>query len=139
MIKYVIDTSAVHRFFQDPGLYPTWRSVIARGEVGIIPLIEFEICYSAQKAGDRVKLIGSLAKLFEYLTPGPEVYDTARSMQEALTAKGAHRCCSPVDLVLAATAHVEDLAVLHVDKDYETVARFCPSFKQVRLDTGQPL
>ncbi|MGA4844809.1 PIN domain-containing protein [Streptomyces sp. G5(2025)] len=102
-------------------------------------LIEFEICYSAQKAGDRDKLIGRLAKLFESLTPGPEVYDAARSMQEALTAKGAHRCCSPIDLVLAATAHVEDLTVLHVDKDYETVARFWPSFRQVRLDTGQPL
>lgn len=138
MIKYVIDTSAIHRFFQGPELYPAWRAVIVRGEVGIIPLIEFEICYSAQRASDRAKLLAALAKVFLPVIPRPDVYGVARSMQDALTARGAHRCCSPVDLMLAATAHAEDLAVLHVDKDYATVARYWPSFKQVRLDTGLP-
>ncbi|WP_406505386.1 PIN domain-containing protein [Streptomyces sp. NBC_01602] len=139
MIEYLIDTSAVHRFFQDPNMYPTWRPVISRGEVGIIPPIEYEICYSALKAGHRSQLLKQIGTLFTPVIPGSQMFEAAREMQEALTKKGAHRCCSPVDLMLAATAHVENLAVLHVDKDYETVSRFWPSFQQVRLDTGRPL
>ncbi|WP_328387264.1 PIN domain-containing protein [Streptomyces sp. NBC_00400] len=139
MTKYLIDTSAAHRFFKDPGLYPEWRAVITRGEVGIIPLIEYEICYSAQKASDRAKLLALLNKLFAPVIPQAAAYQAAREIQEALTSKGAHRCCSPVDLTLAATAEIENLVVLHVDKDYETVARFWPSFKQVRFGAGVPL
>jgi predicted nucleic acid-binding protein len=139
VIKYVIDTSAIHRFFKDPELYPAWRPVIARGEVGIIPLMEYEVCYSAIKASDRARLISLLSKLFVPVIPRPEAYGAAREMQAALTAKGCHRSCGPVDLMLAATAHLEDLTVLHVDKDYKTVARVWPSFKERRLDTERPL
>ncbi|MEU4083272.1 PIN domain-containing protein [Streptomyces aureus] len=139
MIKYLIDTSAVHRFFKDPNLYPAWRTVVARGEVGMIPLIEYEICFSAQRASDRVHLLSKLQTLFETVIPGRDAYDAARDMQEALTKKGAHRSCGPIDLMLAATAHVEQLAVLHIDKDYVTVARYWPGFKQLRLDTELPI
>ncbi|MER6241053.1 PIN domain-containing protein [Streptomyces clavifer] len=139
MIKYLIDTSAVHRFFQAPDLYPAWRTVLTRGEVGIIPPVEYEICFSARKASDRTRLLGQLGKLFTETIPGPAAYQAGRDMQETLTTKGAHRSCGPVDLLLAGTAHVENLAVLHVDKDYATLARFWPSLRQVRMDTERPL
>ncbi|EDY43962.1 MULTISPECIES: PIN domain nuclease [unclassified Streptomyces] len=139
MINYLIDTSAVVRFFKSPDLFPAWKDCIVRGEVGIIPPIEFEICYSAQKARDRDELLQKLGLLFSAVTPTPAAYDAGRDMQEALTKHGAHRSCGPVDLLLAGTAHVESLTVLHVDKDYVTLARLWPSFRQVRLDTELPL
>lgn len=62
----------------------------------------------------------------EYLTPAIE--DRAIQIQTALAQRGQHRALSIPDVLIAATAELAELTVLHVDKDFELIAAF----------TGQP-
>lgn len=48
--------------------------------------------------------------------------DRALEVQLLLMARGQHRAPGVPDLVIAATAEVSGLAVLHVDKDFELIA-----------------
>lgn len=63
----------------------------------------------------------------EYLTPTIE--DRAVEVQLALAERGHHRAASIPDLLIAATAELAQLAVLHLDKDFELIAEV----------TGQPV
>jgi len=63
----------------------------------------------------------------EYLTPAIE--DRAVEVLTLLADRGQHRAPSIPDLIVAATAELAGLAVLHLDKDFEVIADV----------TGQPL
>ena len=63
----------------------------------------------------------------EYLTPAIE--DRAVEVQQALADIGHHRAPSIPDLLIAATAELAGLTVLHVDKDFDLIAAI----------TGQPV
>ena len=63
----------------------------------------------------------------EYLTPAIE--DRAVEVQIALAERGQHRAASIPDLLIAATAELAQLTVLHNDKDFELIADV----------TGQPI
>lgn len=63
----------------------------------------------------------------EYLTPAIE--DRAVEVQTLLADRGQHRAPSIPDLIIAATAELAGLTVLHLDKDFEIIATV----------TGQPL
>jgi hypothetical protein len=56
----------------------------------------------------------------EYLTPAIE--DRAVEVQLLLADQGRHRAPSLPDLMIAATAELTGLTVLHVDKDFELIA-----------------
>ena len=56
----------------------------------------------------------------EYLTP--RIEDRAIELQSLLADQGKHRAPSIPDLVIAATAELAGLTVLHVDKDFELIA-----------------
>jgi hypothetical protein len=63
----------------------------------------------------------------EYLTPAIE--DRSVEVLTLLADRGQHRAPSVPDLIIAATAELAGLTVLHVDKDFEIIADI----------TGQPL
>lgn len=63
----------------------------------------------------------------EYLTP--RIEDRAVEIQSILAARGQHRAPSIPDLLIAATAELADLTVLHLDNDFELIAEL----------TGQPV
>lgn len=46
----------------------------------------------------------------------------AWDVQRELTEKGRHRSAGAVDLLVAATAELQGLTVLHYDDDFETIA-----------------
>lgn len=56
----------------------------------------------------------------EYLTPLIE--DRAVAVQLILADRGQHRAPSIPDLLIAATAELAQLTVLHVDKDFDLIA-----------------
>ncbi len=62
----------------------------------------------------------------EYLTP--KIEDRAIELQSVLAETGQHRAPSIPDLLIAATAELAGLTVLHSDKDFELIAQV----------TGQP-
>jgi predicted nucleic acid-binding protein len=63
----------------------------------------------------------------EYLTPVIE--DRALEVLALLADRGQHRAPSIPDLIIAATAELAGLTVLHLDKDFEIIAQI----------TGQPM
>jgi hypothetical protein len=63
----------------------------------------------------------------EYLTPAAE--DRAVEVLALLADRGQHRAPSLPDLMIAATAELAGLTVLHLDKDFEIIADI----------TGQPV
>ena len=56
----------------------------------------------------------------EYLTP--RIEDRAVQLQSMLAARGQHRAPSVPELLVAATAELADLTVLHLDKDFDLIA-----------------
>ncbi|MEO3785237.1 PIN domain nuclease [Actinocorallia sp. B10E7] len=127
--QYLIDTSALARFMRpDAGQYG-WDQAAAAGLIAVCPITELEFFYSARSLADREQGIEDMRSLFGWTPIGDRAYDRAWKVQEALTRRGQHRSAGPVDLVLAATAELQGLTLLHRDRDFECIARI----------TGQPL
>lgn len=63
----------------------------------------------------------------EHLTP--RIEDRSREVLRLLAERGQHRAPSIPDLLIAATAELAELTVLHLDKDFERIAEL----------TGQPV
>jgi predicted nucleic acid-binding protein len=50
-------------------------------------------------------------------------FDRAAQVQAALTDIGAHRSAGALDLLIAATAELHGLALLHYDRDFDAIVR----------------
>lgn len=124
---YLVDTSALVRILLEQAT-EEWEQRIGAGLVALCDLTELEILYSARSDADRRTIREQLGQ-FTWC-PMPEgVFRRARAVQEQLTAKGEHRSAGAVDLLLAAAAEEQGVALLHYDRDFETIAR----------TTGQPV
>jgi predicted nucleic acid-binding protein len=66
---------------------------------------------------------------FQMKRPGWRRGAAGGRVQELLTRKGQHRSAGAVDLVVAATAELQGLTLLHRDRDFDCIAAV----------TGQPL
>jgi len=126
---WLIDKSALVRLARSSDA-AEWASRIQRGLVRISTLTRLEVGFSARSAEE---LRASTARPplasmpVEYLTPSIE--DRAVAVQAALADRGQHRGPSIPDLLIAATAELAQLTVLHHDQDYELIADL----------TGQPV
>src|SRR5947208_11905545 len=94
-----------------------WAARIERGLVRIATVTRLEVGYSARTAAQaraafRTPPISAMP--VEYLTPTIE--DRALEVQLSLAGKGMHRAPSIPDLIIAATAELAGLSVLHLDK-----------------------
>jgi predicted nucleic acid-binding protein len=126
---WLIDKSALVRLAlsADPA---EWAARIGRGLVRITTVTRLEVGYSAHsgpelRAGLRGAPLSSMP--VEYLTPAIE--DRAVEVLALLADRGQHRAPSIPDLIIAATAELAGLTVLHLDKDFEIIAQI----------TGQPM
>lgn len=119
--RWLIDKSALVRL-EHSGDVDLWRNRIERALVHISNVTRLEIGYSAQ-SGDVVRREFREAPLaampVEYLTPAIE--DRALEVQMLLADRGQHRGPSIPDLIIAATAELAGLTILHVDKDFDTI------------------
>ena len=128
MTAWLIDKSALVRLSSAKDA-DEWVSRIDRGLVRISTVTRLEVGYSARTATDHRTLLTEppiSSMPVEYLTP--KIEDRAVELQLALAERGHHRAPSLPDLLIAATAELADLTVLHLDKDYELIAEL----------TGQP-
>ena len=129
MSDWLIDTSALWRLGTTPDI-ATWAGRVERGLVRIATVTRLEVGYSARTAADLRAATNRppLASMpVEYQTPAVE--DRAVEVQVTLAERGRHRGPSVPDLIVAATAELAGLVVLHVDRDFELIAEV----------TGQPV
>lgn len=129
MTNWLIDKSALVRLAASPDA-GQWAGRIERGLVRISTVTRLETGYSARsgpdlRAGLQRPPLSSMP--VEYLTPAIE--DRAAEVLALLADRGQHRAPSIPDLIIAATAELADLTVLHLDKDFDIIAQI----------TGQPM
>jgi predicted nucleic acid-binding protein len=126
--QYLVDTSALVRIFRDSDVRTRWEQQIAAGLLAVCPIVELEFLYTARSKADREELTELIETTFVW-TPMPDrVFPRATDVQMMLTDRGTHRSASAVDLLVAATAELTQLTLLHYDRDYD----------QIALATGQP-
>jgi predicted nucleic acid-binding protein len=122
LTSWLIDTSAVALLARSPDA-ATWAERIERGLVRISTVTRLEIGYSA-RSGPELRAATQRPPLasmpVEYLTPAIE--DRAIEVQLRLADLGHHRAPSVADLIVAATAELAGLTVVHLDKDFEMIA-----------------
>lgn len=123
MTSWLIDKSALVRLGSSPDAQ-TWADRIQRGLLHITTITRLEVGYSARSGTDlreglRVPPMSEL--LVEFCTPAIE--SRAEQVQALLADSGQHRAPSIPDLLIAATAELNDLTVLHLDKDFELIAQ----------------
>ena len=126
---WLIDKSALVRLGTSPDA-EEWSSRIERGLVRITTVTLLEVGYSARSATDlRMGLRPPplSAMPVEHLTPAIE--NRALAVLISLAAGGQHRGPSLPNLLVAATAELAGLTVLHLDKDFDAIAAL----------TGQPV
>ena len=129
MTDWLIDKSALVRLAGSSDA-AVWAARIERGLVRIATVTRLEVGYSARSGADLragLQRPPLSAMPVEYQTPVIE--DRAVEVLALLADRGQHRAPSIPELIIAATAELAGLAVLHVDKDFEIIASI----------TGQPL
>lgn len=126
---WLIDKSALARLGASPDA-DTWANRIERGLIHITTVTRLEVGYSARSASDLRSGLRNppLSHMpVEYATPSIE--DRAVEVLTLLADRGQHRAPSIPDLLIAATAELAGLTVLHLDKDFDLIAEL----------TGQPV
>lgn len=119
---FLIDTSALARLMRPDAESFGWDRAVAAGLIAVCPIIELEFFYSARSASDRAQGIEDLRPLFGWVPVDDRAYDRAWEIQGELTRRGQHRSAGPVDLLVAATAELQGLTLLHRDRDFECIA-----------------
>jgi len=119
---WLIDKSALVRLSESPDA-GAWAERIERGLVRLTTVTRLEVGYSARsgpdlRAGLRQPPLSAMP--VEYLTPAIE--DRAVEILTLLADRGQHRAPSIPDLIIAATADLAGLTVLHLNKDFEVIA-----------------
>lgn len=129
MTDWLIDKAALVRLAgsTDAAL---WAARIERGRVRIATVTRLEVGYSARSGPDLradLRRPPLAAMPVEYQTPAIE--GRAVDVLTLLADRGQHRAPSIPDLIIAATAELAGLTVLHHGKDFDIIASI----------TGQPL
>lgn len=126
---WLIDKSALVRLGRSPDA-AEWARRIERGLVRITTVTLLEVGYSARSGADlRAGLRSAPLSHLPVECATPAIESRAVEVQLLLADRGQHRAPSVPDLMIAATAELAGLTVLHVDKDFELIAEV----------TGQPL
>jgi predicted nucleic acid-binding protein len=98
-----------------------------------------EVGYSARSAVDLRQGLRDLPLSrmpVEHATPAIE--DRAMEVMLLLADRGQHRAPSIPDLLIAATAELAGLIVLHVDKDFELIAKITGQRVERLAESGSP-
>jgi predicted nucleic acid-binding protein len=121
--SWLIDKSALVRLADSPQRN-IWAERINAGSVHLSTMTRLEVGYSARSSQDLESAFTSppLAKMpIEGVTPAIE--ELAWQTLRQLAKRGQHRAPSIPDLLIAATAQLCGLIVLHNDKDFELIGK----------------
>ncbi|HEV7713893.1 MAG TPA: PIN domain nuclease [Asanoa sp.] len=126
--RFLVDTSALVRLLRSRDIRERWQPQITAGVLGMCPITELELLRSARSKADREELLELLAAAFTWVAVPDRAFLRAAEVQSAMTARGTHRSAGAIDLLLAATAELNGLALVHYDHDFDEIVRI----------TGQP-
>ncbi len=116
---YLADKSALARL-DHRSVGDRLGPLLVEGLVATCPIIDLEVLYGARSLVDYEAILAERRALRSYpITTA--VTDRAIEVQHGLARRGHHRISLP-DLLIAAVAEVNDVAVMHYDADYDRIA-----------------
>ena len=121
--RFLVDTSAVVRLLRDRAVRARWEPQLTAGVMGMCPITELELLHAARSKADRDQWLQLINATFTWMAMPDRVYGRAAEVQAAMTARGPHRSAGAVDLLLAATAELSGLTLVHYDHDFDEVAK----------------
>jgi predicted nucleic acid-binding protein len=121
--RYLIDTSALARLHRDADALQHWGEQVIAGLVALCPVVQLEFLYSARSVAERTRILDLLTDAYGWVSMPDRAFDRAAEVQAALTERGTHRSAGVVDLLLAATAELHGLVLLHYDRDFESIGQ----------------
>ncbi len=122
---YLVDKSALARMAHT-SVSQRLGPLLLHGRVATCPIIDLELLYSARSHTDYEAILTERNAMPSFPL-NEEVTERAIDVQHQLARLGHHRLAI-LDLLIAATAEVNDLAVVHYDADFDRIASV----------TGQP-
>lgn len=123
MALYLADTSAWHRSIR---AFDRWLELY--NTLALCTPVRLELLVSARGRTDYRTVSDNLLG-FRHLPLDERVEHVATRTQAALAERSQHRGPTPIDLLIAAIAEVNDAILLHYDRHFDTIARV----------TGQPM
>ncbi|MEV6322971.1 PIN domain nuclease [Nocardia sp. NPDC051787] len=120
--RYLIDTSALARMGH-PAVASVWTGTVQAGLVHICAAIETEFLYSSRSLADFEQDRDDLADIYPWQPMPERVWERVREVQYEMAKRGCLRSAGLADLLVAATAELGGLTVLHYDADFDTVAQ----------------
>lgn len=122
MTAWLIDKSAYARLGV-ASQASVWAERIERGLVHVTTATMLEVGYSARSGEDWTTLVTQPPlPLMPVQHATPAIEARAVEVQGVLARRGYHRAPSVPDLLIAATAELASLVVLHHDKDFNLIA-----------------
>ena len=118
---YLVDTSALARL-SVPQVSDVLRPRIDAGRAAITAVTWLEIGYTARSRSDHDRSQARILERLELVYGSPRSERRAIEVQQALMNVGHHRAVKLPDLLIASTAEVEGLTVLHYDADFDRIA-----------------
>jgi len=125
-VTFLADTSMIVRLRRGQDIEARWVNAVRAGLVGVCPVVEAELGRATSSKADHDALRGLLRSLFAWHPMPDDAWRFVERAQDSLVDLGQHKGPSVVDLLVAATAEAWGLTVLHVDADFETIARVAP-------------
>lgn len=117
---YLADKSALEQRRHSPEARDLLALLLGEGALASCHVGALEVLYSARNRHDYVTLRADIGVL-PWLPTDERAMDRALEVQGLLAAKGQHRVPLP-DLMIAATAEVNEAVVLHYDHDFDTIS-----------------
>ncbi|MEU5090738.1 PIN domain nuclease [Streptomyces sp. NPDC021356] len=124
--RYLIDESALARWTK-PGVREVLEPLHERCLLAVCEPTEYEMIHSARDAAEATR-ISTWLHAFDYLRSDGRTFARALEVQRHALNAGFHRALSLPGLLIAATAELNRLTVLHYDGDFDMIASL----------TGQP-
>jgi predicted nucleic acid-binding protein len=125
-VTFLADTSMVIRLRRGRDVDERWLDAVRAGLVGVCPVVEAELIRATASKADRDQLRSLLRSLFGWHPMPEDAWRFVERTQDDLVDLGQHKGPSIVDLLVAATAEAWGLTVLHVDADFDTIAKVAP-------------
>lgn len=125
-MTFLADTSMVVRLRRGREIDERWVDAVRAGLVAVCPVVEAELIRATASKADRDELRRLLRSLFGWHPVPDDAWRFVERTQDGLVDLGQHKGPSVADLLVAATAEAWGLTVLHVDADFETIARVVP-------------
>jgi predicted nucleic acid-binding protein len=123
---HLADKSALEQRRHSTAARDLLALLLVEGALASCHVTALEVLYSARNRQDYETLRADIAAL-PWLPTDQRAMDRALEVQGLLARRGQHRVPLP-DLMIAATAEVNDAVVLHYDHDFDVIAAV----------TGQP-